>query len=187
MDERERIVDFLHEAGMLARSARTGFAQLGEYTQSVAEHVHRTAVIGMSLAWTAGKDAVRVAQLCLVHDLPEARTLDLHHLAKRYVRVDEEAAVADMTRGLAFGGRVRELIAEYVACESEESVLAHDADQLELLLCLRELVEMGNTRAGSWVARAEARLRTETARAWAETVREAPGDRWWKAPGDGLD
>ena len=89
MDERGRIIDFLCEAGMLARVPRSGFAQLGGYRQSVAEHSHRMGVIGMALAWRAGADAGRVAQLCLVHDLPEARTLDLHHLAKRYVRVDE--------------------------------------------------------------------------------------------------
>jgi len=186
MDERDRIVDFLNEAGMLARVPRSGFAQLGGYSQSVAEHSHRMAVIGMSLAWRAGADAGRVSQLCLVHDLPEARTLDLHHLAKRYVAADEGRAVDDMTRGLAFGDEVRSLISEYVACETPEAVLAHDADQLELLLCLRELVEMGNARAGSWAPRTESRLRTDEARAWAETIRSAPGDRWWHAPGDGL-
>lgn len=186
MDERDRIIDFLNEAGMLARVPRSGFAQLGGYQQSVAEHVHRAAIVGMSLAWRAGADAGRVAQLCLVHDLPEARTLDLHHLAKRYVKSDEGKAVEDMTRGLAFGDEVRGLIAEYAACETDEAALAHDADQLELLLCLRELVELGNTRAGSWVERTESRLRTDEARAWAATIREAPGDRWWHAPGDGL-
>ena len=187
MDERGRIIDFLCEAGMLARVPRSGFAQLGGYRQSVAEHSHRMGVIGMALAWRAGADAGRVAQLCLVHDLPEARTLDLHHLAKRYVRVDEDRVVEDQTRGLVFGGEVRGLIEEYAAGETAEAALAHDADTLELLLCLRELIEMGNTRAGSWVERTEARLRTDEARAWAAAIRETPGDRWWKAPGDGLD
>ena len=187
MDERDRIIDFLNEAGMLARVPRSGFAQLGGYRQSVAEHSHRTTVIGMALAWRAGADAGRVAQLCAVHDLPEARTLDLHHLAKRYAQADESKAVADMTDGLAFGDAVRGLVEEYAAGETPEAVIAHDADQLELLLCLRELVEMGNTRAASWVGRTEARLRTEEARAWAAAIRETPGDRWWHAPGDGLE
>ncbi len=186
MDERGRIIDFLNEAGMLARTPRSGFAQLGNYRQSVAEHSHRMTVIGMALAWRAGADAGRVSQLCAVHDLPEARTLDLHHLAKRYVTSDEAKAVADMTRGLAFGDEVRGLIDEYVACESAEAVLAHDADQLELLLCLRELIEMGNTRARVWVEQSEKRLRTDEARAWAAAIRETPGDRWWHAPGDGM-
>ncbi len=184
MDERDRIVDFLNEAGMLARTPRSGFAHLGGYAQSVAEHVHRTAVIGMSLAWRTGADSGRVSQLCLVHDLPEARTLDLHHLAQRYVKIDEARAVDDMTRGLVFGDQVRALIDEYEACATPEAIAAHDADLLELLLCLREIIETGNTRAAAWVAPTESRLRTDEARAWAGAVRVAPVDRWC-AMGDG--
>lgn len=184
MGQVDRIADFFFEVGHLARTPRSGFAQLGEQAdhQSVAEHCQRMAVIGMALAWrTPGADAGRVAQLCLLHDLPESRTLDLHHLAKRYVTVDERAAVDDLVAGLPFGDRVAGLIGEYEAGETLESRLAHEADVLELICALKELADHGNPGAQAWMDRSQERLGTDEARRLAAAIRSTPSDRWWQA------
>lgn len=179
----QRDAEFCFEVGHLARTPRSGFAQLGQRIdhQSVAEHSHRAAVIGMTLAWrTNGVDAGRVAQLCLVHDLPETRTLDLHHLAQRYTTVDERAAVDDLIAQLDFGDRVAALIDEYVAGQTPEARLAHEADTLELICALKELIDHGNPQARAWLDRAVDRLTTDAGRALARSIASTPSDRWWQ-------
>ncbi|MCD4751007.1 MAG: HD domain-containing protein [Thermoanaerobaculales bacterium] len=80
------IVNFLFEIGHLKRVPRSGWGFTGvSHPESVAEHSYRTAVIGFILGLVSGVDAERVAILCLFHDIEEARTSDLHRLAKSYL------------------------------------------------------------------------------------------------------
>jgi len=166
---------------MLARTPRSGFEYLGSGRQSVAEHSYRTAVIGYALGRLAGADADADAVVCLFHDLPEARVTDLHHLAKRYATMDERGALEAATRGVAFGEEILESFAECKTGSGVEAQLARDADRIELLLALKELLDLGNTRASGWMDRAEARLETDVGRAVAQEVRRADFDRWWRS------
>ncbi len=54
-------------------------------TETLAEHSHRTSVIGAALAALEGADPARTTLLCTLHEVPEARTGDLSPLTKRYV------------------------------------------------------------------------------------------------------
>ena len=86
----DRIVEFLFEVGMLKRTPRSGWQFLGTGSESVAEHVFRTAMIALVLARIDGTvDADRMLRLALVHDLPEARTGDLNYVNQKYVTADE--------------------------------------------------------------------------------------------------
>ena len=112
----KNLANFFFEVGMLKRTPRTGFQFLGSGTESVAEHSFRTAIIGYTLARQDGTaDVGRVLQLCLFHDIPEARTGDLNYVNKKYVKVDEEKAVLDLARTLPFGEDYRGAIAEFAA------------------------------------------------------------------------
>ena len=173
------IVDFLFEAGMLAKLPRTGFAFLGSGDQSVAEHVYRTSVLGYVLATQEGADVERVLKICLFHDLPETRTSDLNNVSKRYTKADEARALRDQTQDLPFGPEVRELVEEFEAQETPEARIARDADQLELLLSLKEQLDRGNRKAEKWVPYVLTRLRTETAKRLAATILETDSDGWW--------
>jgi len=42
--------------------------------------------------------------MCILHDLPEARTGDMNYVNKKYVNVDEKKAVKELTEGLFWGG-----------------------------------------------------------------------------------
>lgn len=77
-DAMQRLTDFLNEVGMLRHTPRSGYKFLGSGQETVAEHSHRTAVIGYVLAKKTGADAARTVMLCLFHDLPEARTGDFN-------------------------------------------------------------------------------------------------------------
>lgn len=179
MSQISRVVDFLFEAGMLARTPRTGYALLGSGEQSVAEHSHRVALTGYALAQLDGSaDPDRVLRLCLFHDLPETRTAELNHVHQRYVTPDLDRAVRDMAAGLPFGEELRQLVKEYEAGETAEARIAQDADRLELILCLKELMAAGNKRAESWITRTLDRLHTDRARQVAHAILLSDPARW---------
>lgn len=176
----KNLANFLFEVGMLKRTPRTGFQFLGTGAESVAEHSFRTAMIGYTLARLDPEaDSGRVLQLCLFHDLPEARIGDLNYVNKKYVQVDELRAVDDLAATLPFGDDYRALLQEFAAGESREAQLAHDADQLEMILALKEYRDLGNRNADEWYPYSLQRLRTETARKLAETIWETDSSRWW--------
>ena len=176
----DRIVEFLFEVGMLKRTPRSGWQFLDDGSESVAEHVYRTTMIAYVLARLDGAvDTDRVLRLALVHDLPEARTGDLNYVNQKYVTADEARAADDMTSGLPFGEELRELIAEYRDEASPESVLAHDADQLEMLLELKEKLDSGCQAADDWTPFVLRRLRTEAAKTLANKILAGDSASWW--------
>lgn len=175
------IANFLFEVGMLKKTPRSGWGFLpGAVGESVADHVFRTTVIAWVLARMVPEvDDARVVQLALVHDLEEARTSDLNYVHQRYVTVDEAAASRDQARGLPFGEELVELSAEYRAALSPEARLAHDADQLEMLISLKEQLDGGASAAGQWIPFVLERLRTDSAKELAETILGCQSQDWW--------
>lgn len=176
----KRIANFLFEAGMLKRTPRTGFQFLGSGAESVAEHIFRTVYIGYTLGkMMKNVDTDRLIKMCLFHDLPEARTGDLNYVNKKYVKSDVGKAVDDLAETIPFGNDIKELIEEFEKSESIEAQLAHDADQLELILALKEYKDVGNKYADEWLDYALKRLKTDIALKLAETILETDSSLWW--------
>ena len=176
----DRIVEFLFEVGMLKRTPRSGWQFLGTGSESVAEHVYRTTMIAFVLARLNGTvDTDKVLRLALAHDLPEARTGDLNYVNQKYVTADEERAADDMARGLPFGEELRELMAEYREEASPEAILVHDADQLEMLLELKEKLDSGCQAADDWTPFLLRRLRTDAAKELAKKILAGDSASWW--------
>ncbi len=163
----KEIANFLFEVGMLNKTPRTGFQFLGSGKESVAEHILRTLFIGYSLCkLDPSVDELKVLRMCLVHDLPEARTGDMNYMYKKYVTVDEEKAVRELTENLPFGDEIKSVLAEFNEKKTRESLLAHDADQLGLILLLKEYRDLGNKYSQEWLNYAVRRLCTEEGRNW---------------------
>jgi putative hydrolase of HD superfamily len=176
----KRMADLLFEARMLKAVPRSGFQFLGPGRESVAEHVYSTTFIAFVMTQLEpGVDSLKLISLCLVHDLPEARTGDLNSVNKAYVRADEPRAVADMIRGLPFGAQLKALIEEYHAGESREARLARDADQIALILELKDLKDIGYEPPNDWLPHVLSRLQTETGKALAAAVMATRRDSWW--------
>lgn len=174
-----RLVDFLNEVGMLRHTPRSGYAFLGSGRESVAEHSHRMAVIGYALACEAGADPARTVLLCLFHDVGEARVGDLNYVNQLYGKPRERDAMCDATRGTGLEQGVMALWDEHHAGESQEAVLAHDADQLDLLLNLKRESDLGNPYAMQWFDAAVKRLHTTEALRLAERIRVTDHTDWW--------
>lgn len=176
----KNIANFLFEAGMLKRTPRSGFQFLGSGSESVAEHIFRTTYIGFCLAnLTPNVDVDRLIKMCLFHDLPEARTGDLNYVNKKYVDAHEETAVNDLTGTLPFGSEIRELIMEFMDGKTVEAKLARDADQIEMILALKEYKDLGNKYADEWLGFSLKRLQTETAKNLAEVILATDSSLWW--------
>ena len=174
------ITDFLFEVGMLCKTPRSGNQFLGSGRESVAEHVLRTVFTGYALCkLNPSLNEMRVLKMCLLHDLPEARTGDMNYVNKKYVQIDEAKAVRELTESLSFGEDIRQAIDEFNARETMESRIARDADQIALILQLKEYGDLGNKYSEEWIEYALKRLCTEEGKKLAARIIETDSSHWW--------
>jgi putative hydrolase of HD superfamily len=174
------IVNLLFEVGMLKKTPRSGFQFLGSGCESVAEHTLSTLFIGYALCkLEPDVDEMKVLKICLLHDLPEARTGDMNYVNKKYVTVHEDKAVRELTAPLFFGEEIQAIITEFNEKHTRESLIAHDADQLSLILQLKEYRDLGNKYSDEWIGFAQKRLHTDTAKKLAETIMITDSAEWW--------
>ncbi|MCB2186751.1 MAG: HD domain-containing protein [Deltaproteobacteria bacterium] len=171
---------------MLKKMRRTGYPFLGSGGESVADHCFRAALLGYWLALEHGtelgvEDPAQVALLLLHHDLAEARTGDLNYMNKRYCVADEAKALDHQVRDLppVLAGRVRALVEEFNESATPAARLAHDADQLDLLVELKEQQDLGNPYAQKWIHYALKRLTTAPAQRLAAEILGTDWTDWW--------
>jgi len=169
----QEIVDFLFESGILKLIPRSGWFKIGiKDPESVAEHSFRTALISFIIAYLETKDFDKACKACLlglIHDLNEARTLDLHKLSRRYVEVDFDEVLREQLKMLP-----KEL-AEKIERLEELNDFVKDADKLELLLQAKEYSEVYPS-AMEYTKNLE--FKTETAKKLAEIIKQSD-HRWW--------
>lgn len=176
----KNVVNFFFEMGMLKKTPRSGFQFLGSGKESVADHSFRVALIGYTMAQLCPHvDPYKVLSLCLFHDVPETRTGDMNYVNKRYVDVRENEAIEDLAQSLPFGHEYKELMREYRENKTEEARLVHDADQLDLILELKEQNDLGNNYARKWIHFALKRLQTDTGRKMAAQIMRTDSTAWW--------
>jgi len=166
--------------GMLKKTPRTGYQFLGSGQESVAEHSFRAAIIGYILAkQTPGIDPYKVVLMCLFHDFHEARTGDHNYVNKQYVTVDEDKAVRDLARDLPFGDEIISVTDEFNRAETAEARIARDADQLDLMVELKEKKDLGNRYAIDWLFYAEKRLLTDSGKKMSDELLKTDSTDWW--------
>ncbi|TCK60376.1 HD domain-containing protein [Seleniivibrio woodruffii] len=180
----DRAAGFFYELGILQTMKRSGQDYLGSGTQSIADHVFRTAMIGYTMAKMTGCDADKVLKMCMFHDLEESRTGDLNYLQQNYVTSDDEKALSHVVKGLAIEPEVNETIDEYAAQQSQEAILAKDADTLELIFFLKEQKDKGNQQADNWIRTASQRLKTEIGKELMQSALDSMYYEWWYNSGE---
>lgn len=177
----KRIAELILEACFLKHLPRSGYQYLGAGKESVAEHVYMTTVIAYVLArMVPDADPYRLVTMCLFHDLAEARVGDLNYVQKQYVSADEVKSLGHTLDGIPFGADIGALIQDFNDKQTLESHLAHDADQLALLVDLKSLEDVGYKTPRSWLPHVENRLKTKAARQLAETLLKEDWDGWWR-------
>ncbi|MES0445481.1 MAG: HD domain-containing protein [Desulfobacterales bacterium] len=174
------IANLLFKAKILKEIPRSGYHYLGAGKESVAEHSFSTSFIAFVMSqMEPNVDALKLIAMCLVHDLPEAKTGDLNYVQKKYVTADENKAVEDITRDLPFGPSLADLLYEFNSGQSVEAKLARDADQLALILDLKALSDIGYDPPKKWLPFALKRLETKTGQDLAESIMKTEWDAWW--------
>lgn len=176
----KNIANLLFKAKILKDIPRSGYHFLGVGKESVAEHSFGTVFIAYVMSQLEPDvDALRLISMCLVHDLPEAKTGDLNYVQKKYVTADEKKAVADITRSLPFGSDLADLIHEFNEGRSLEAKLARDADQLAFILELKALADIGYNPPNKWLPFVLKRLETKIGKDLAQSIMETARDAWW--------
>ena len=173
-------INVLNEFEMLSAIPRSGFAFIGSRRQSVAEHSFRLSIVAYVLAHLLAQpiDIHKLVMMCLLHDLPEARIGDLNYFQKKYVTPHLEKALEDIKKASFLGSEITAIIQEYEEKKTPEAQLAHDADQLELLLILKQEDELGNKKAAEWIPDLIKRLQTDIGKQAAQAICETSSDAW---------
>jgi putative hydrolase of HD superfamily len=165
----EDIASFIFEVGTLKRLKRAWLKSEGVANpESVAEHLHRNAIVGYILAKLEGADAEKVLKMCIFHDVPEVRIGDLDKVAQRYIDKDvvELEVLKDQLKDLPQHVRdeIFSVVHEMSEKKTKEAIIARDADILELLFQAKEYADVGYGGTEYWLEQNSKLLRTESAK-----------------------
>lgn len=139
-----RDLEFLYEIGSLRNIPRAWIQHLATDCASTLEHTLRVVFLALLIARKEGvKNEEKIIKMALVHDLAEARTADLAYVHKVYTTTDDARAARDQFAGTAFAD-LEAILKEYEKRSSKEAKIVKDADNLDIDLELRELMEVGN-------------------------------------------
>ncbi|MBO4368520.1 MAG: HD domain-containing protein [Desulfovibrio sp.] len=164
---------------MLRHTPRTGWPFLGTNSESVAEHSFRCAIIGFVLAKLAKEDPAPVVTLCLFHDLHEARTGDFNYVYHRYDSANARQALMDAGAGTGFEDELVAYFDSFTEKKTRASLLANDADQLDLIANLVVELAKGNQFARDWLDSAVQRLTTKEGKMLCDTLLHTDPNHWW--------
>ncbi|MEM3399943.1 MAG: HD domain-containing protein [Candidatus Micrarchaeia archaeon] len=164
----KRIADFLLEIDGLKLFPRTGWFCIGvEKPESVSAHVFGAMVAGYVLAGLEGADRNKVIRMILIHDISECRTGDLHRTAKKYAKIDERRALADILSNIGDRQDTENLLSlfdEFCAQKTKEAIVAKDADTLDFIAKAVSYYKAGNKNALRWALDGCKSLKTKSAR-----------------------
>ncbi len=145
MSDLEKDLRFLYEIGTLRFVDRTWNQFLGPGFANVTEHTFRVAWLASLIAKHEGQgDQGKIMRMSLVHDLPESRCGDAHHISRRYSRREEAKAVKDIFKDSQWGEDFIKLYEEYEARDSIEARIVKDADNLDVDIEIAEQDAKGN-------------------------------------------
>ena len=179
----KRILGYFFELDKLEFTPRSGWNYLGiRDPESVMEHSCAAAQIAFVLAIMEGyKNPCHCATLLVFHDTDEDRSLDQNRVSKCYNKTDHEQAMRDQTFGLGeVGHKVALVWNEFEEGKTQASIIARDADVLQMMVRARKLMVSGYPDAVEWIDSGEKRLQTKSANSLAEELRDADPNAWWK-------
>ena len=177
-----KITKLIFEWGMLRRIKHEGWRVAGiEHPDSVAEHSLRAAQIGYVLAKLEKyKDPNEVCSILVFHDIGECGIGDLHKIANRYVKADEERAVKDQLDGIDFGDDILKLWKQIEYKDGEAGIIAKDADLLEQAFTAKEFMEKGYEHTQNWIKNISNLIKTDSAKDLLEKLQKVHSNEWWQ-------
>ncbi|MFC2142875.1 HD family hydrolase [Candidatus Aenigmatarchaeota archaeon] len=184
MTEMENLVKLLQEAGLLKKLKRSGFWIHGvDNPESIADHAHRATLIGYLIAKIEGADREKVMKMLIFHDLHETRINDIHKITQNYIdRTNaENKVIKEQAKWMPedIGNEYKELMEEFNEKKTLEAQIANDADKLDLIFQVKDIMNTGNMEVKDMFDRGGQVLRTKTAKEIYKVLKSDP-ERWWK-------
>ncbi len=148
----EEILAFSKLIGKLKKIERTGWVTWAkiENPESVAEHIFRTAVLGLIVADMKKLNTERIVRMCLLHDLPEAIIGDWDPMAKKKLGIEkwkakEKEALDKLLSILPKTIREKYFDAwsEFEEMKTPEAKIVRQLDRLEMIIQALEYLEEG--------------------------------------------
>jgi len=143
------IIKFLEIAGILKRTPRTGWVDVGVYQpESVADHTFRTAFLCMIYADIKDLDPLKLLRMALIHDLPEAIMGDLMPSQKTAETKEKEETVIHQILSLLPETQRENYLAvwnEYQEGKTKESKAVRQLEKIEMALQAKEYEKLGST------------------------------------------
>ena len=144
------IIKFLEITGVLKRTPRTGWVDVGVYQpESVADHTFRTAVLCMLYADIEALDPLKLLRMALIHDLPEAIIGDLMPPQKTTeTKEHEKKAINQILNLLPKIPKEKYLAAwnEYQEGKTREAQAVRQIDKIEMALQAKEYEKFGSAK-----------------------------------------
>ena len=144
----QNLIKFLEIAGILKRTKRTGWVDVGVYQpESVADHTFRTAFLCMLYADIESLDALKLLRMALIHDLPEAVIGDLMPSQKTAETKEREETAIQQILGLLPKQHMENYLAvwnEYQEGKTKEAKAVRQLDKIEMALQAKEYEKAGS-------------------------------------------
>ncbi len=162
------LVSFFRVSGKLKRTSRSGWVEAGvDSPESVADHTFRTAILCMVHSDLEGLDALKMIQMALIHDLPEAITGDLTPSERTtQAKEREEEAMKRLLHLLPEKQREKYngIWHEYEEGKTAESRAVKGLDKLEMALQAKEYghIESSKESLGGFLESAKDAATTKT-------------------------
>jgi putative hydrolase of HD superfamily len=145
----QSLIKFLEINGMLKRTQRAGWVDVGVYQpESVADHTFRTAIFCMLYGDMEGLDSLKLLWMALIHDLPEAVLGDLMPSEKTAeTREKEETEMKQISALLPQEQRERYITIwnEYQEGKTREAQAVRQLEKIEMALQAMEYQKAGAT------------------------------------------
>lgn len=174
----EKIVNFFFEIASLRRLTRSHRQVIQGVNDNISDHSFRVTIIGMILAELEGCDINKVMQMCLFHDLVEARTGDSNSINRFYVKLDENQARKDQMKEIPLGNEILNCLNQYERGKSKEAIIAKDADVLDQMILQQEYFYTDQKNRKIWQDYNQPRLKTQSAKKISAQIKKANPFRW---------
>jgi putative hydrolase of HD superfamily len=144
----KRDIELLFEIGSFRHLERGWKNLLGTDVANSSEHSFRVAWLALILSGMEKKgNHEEILKLALLHDLPEGRCGDVNYLSRQYVERDENKSVKDIFANTIYEKEILKLWRKWEGKKSIEARIVKDADNLDIDIELRELINRGEITA----------------------------------------
>ena len=190
----KRDIEFLFELGSMRNIQRAWRQQIGMDVANDLDHTMRVIWLALILARMEGAGSEeKIIKMAMVHDLAESRTGDHHYVQKVYVEEKDDLAAKEILDQTSLEDFYSDVLQEYEARASIEAKLVKDADNLDVDIEMKELVERGSKLPEKWRGNREKvrneKLYTESAKKlWDELQNSDPAswhlasNKWHRIP-----